>query len=232
MMGMKGANGGELKAEFGEGAIVYPKVQLESNIDYTACVVAANVADVVSVDITNPANPVANVNLEKIDPQVRGMIDEDITKIKRGWSSSDFESKLIKAEDLMQSGVEQKTIPADVAANFTAAYNDVPNATVEVQSAEKITVDTIAAEGSAYSEQLKTVIKQKIATSIKTKVEQLAKDNLTTAKQITVNFTGKLKALLAKNSPAPKADRFTIPTPKAAIKDFAPIAPKAVEQTK
>jgi hypothetical protein len=232
MMGMKGANGGELKAEFGEGAIVYPKVQLESDLDYTACVVAANVANVVTLDVTDPAKPKAKVSLDLVDSQLRGKVDEDITKLKRGWSSSDFTPKLIKVEDLMKDGVEQKAIPADVATNFTAAYNDVPNAAAEVQSAEKITVDTIAAEGSVYSEQLKTTITQKIESSIKAKVQQLAQDNLTKAKTIEVSFTGKLKALLVKNSPAPKADKFTVPMPKAVLKDFTPLSPQVTEEAK
>ena len=232
MMGMTGANGGQVKAEFGENPTVYPKVQLESDLDYTACVVAANVTDVVTLDVTDPANPKAKVRLDLIDSQLHGNIDEDITKLKRGWSSSDFAPKLMKVEDLMKDGVDQKVIPADVATNFTAAYNDVPNAAAEVQAAEKITVDTIATEGSAYSEQLKTTIIQKIETSIKAKVQQLAQDNLTKAKTIDVGFTGKLKTLLVKNSPAPKADKFTIPTPKAVLKDFTPIAPQAAEETK
>lgn len=227
MMGMKGPNGGELEAEFGKGEIIYPKVQLESQIGYTACVVAANVANVVSVDLTNPENPVAKVNLNLIDPQVRGSLDEDLTKIKRGWSSTDFVPKLAHVEELMKSGVDQGLIPTDVATSFAAAYNDAPNAGAEVLAAEKATVDTIATDGSAYSEQLKASIKQKIQTSIKEKVKQLAQDKLTTAKDISVDFgTSKLKPLLVKNQPAPKADRFTV-APKSIIKDFTVNAEQA-----
>lgn len=226
MMGMKGPTGGELEAKFGKEEILYPKVQLESDIDYTACVVAANVANVVSLDVTNPAKPVATISLDLVDPQVSGSIDKDITKIKRGWSSTDFEPKLTIVEELMKSGVDQGKIPTDVATNFAAAYNDAPNAGAEVLAAEKATTDTIATDGSAYSEQLKASIKQKIDTKIKEKVKQLAQDNLTTAKDITVQWTGKLKSLLVKNQPAPKADRFTV-SPKSIIKDFTVNAEQA-----
>jgi|GEM_PF-4407124 len=226
MMGMKGPNGGDLEAKFGKEEVVYPKVRLESDIDYTACVVAANVANVVSLDVSNPAKPSATVNADLIDPQIRGSIDEDLTKIKRGWSSTDFEPKLTIVEELMKGGLDQGLIPADVATNFTAAYNDAPNAGVEVLAAEKATTDTIATDGSAYSEQLKASIKQKIDSKIKEKVKQLAQDNLTTAKDITVQWTGKLKPLLTKNQPAPKADRFTV-APKSIIKDFTVNAEQA-----
>ena len=219
MMGMKGPNGNELKAEFGKEEIVYPKVQLESDVDYTACVVAANVANVVSLDVNNPAKPIATINLDLIDPQVRGSIDEDLTKIKRGWSSTDFEPKMTIAEELMKGGVDQGKIPADVATNFIAAYNDAANAGAEVLAAEKATIDTIATDGSAESEKLKVSILQKIKTSIKEKVKRLAQDKLAPSEEVEVNFTGKLKGLLAKNQPAPKADRFTVSS-KSIIKDF------------
>jgi hypothetical protein len=60
---------------------------------------------------------------------------------------------------------------------------------------------------------------QKIKTSIKEKVKRLAQDKLAPSEEVEVNFTGKLKGLLVKNQPAPKADRFTV-SPKSIIKDF------------
>jgi hypothetical protein len=210
--GITGPNGGELTLETIDPVTRIKsgsKVQLESAADYTACVVAANVANVVSVDITNPEAPVATVSLPDVDPQIRGRVTNILD---RGWSSAEFETPLIKVEDVVASGVEAKKIPADVAASFTAAYNDVPNAAAEVQAAENATIDTLATEGSVYSEQLKAVIKQKISTAIKDKVKQLAQDGLTTAKSITVNWTGALKGLLAKKQPVPAANKITVET--------------------
>lgn len=229
--GMTGANGGELTLETRDPITKIEsasKIQLESTADYTACVVAANVANVVSLDLTDPEAPKAKVNLPNIDPQIRNKVTNIID---RGWSSSEFETPLIKAEDVVASGVEAKKIPADVATSFIAAYNDVPNAAVETQAALNATTDTLATEGSAYSEQIKVVIKQKIESTIKDKVKRLAQDNLTKAKSISVEWVGELKGILAKKQPVPVANKLTVDT-KSLIKDFVANPTPASEQAK
>lgn len=229
--GMTGANGGELTLETRDPVTKIEsasKIQLESTADYTACVVAANVANVVSLDLTNPEAPKAKVNLPNIDPQIRSKVT---SIIDRGWSSAEFETPLIPAEGVVASGVEAKKIPADVAANFTAAYNDVPNAAVEAQAALNATTDTLATEGSVYSEQIKVVIKQKIETTIKEKVKRLAQDNLTKAKSISIEWVGELKGILAKKQPVPVANKVTVDT-KSLIKDFVANPTPASNQAK